>query len=98
MCAGLGFVAGLLTTYYGPSATGSGVAEMIAYMNGINYPGFLGIDTLITKVIGVVFAVSGKLCIGKEGPLAHIGSIWGAIIAYIPGLGFDVLRNDFEKR
>lgn len=69
---------------------------MIGYMNGINYPGFLGVDTLITKIIGVVLAVSGKLCVGKEGPLAHIGSIWGSALAYIPG--FETLRNDFEKR
>ena len=71
---------------------------MIGYMNGINYPGFLGVDTLITKIIGVVLAVSGKLCVGKEGPLAHIGSIWGAAIAYLPITGFDTLRNDFSKR
>jgi chloride channel 7 len=71
---------------------------MIGYMNGINYPGFLGVNTLITKIFGVICAVSGKLSVGKEGPLAHIGSIWGAAIAYLPGVGFDVLRNDFEKR
>ena len=26
-----------LTIYYGPAATGSGVAELIAYVNGVNY-------------------------------------------------------------
>ena len=69
---------------------------MIGYMNGVNYPGFMGINTLITKVFGVVFAVSGKLCIGKEGPLAHIGAIWGVLSAYLPG--FHLLRNDHIKR
>lgn len=34
----LGLLAGLLTVYYGPGANGSGVAEMIGYMNGVNYP------------------------------------------------------------
>jgi chloride channel 7 len=77
--------AGLLTTYYGPGASGSGVAELIGYMNGINYPDFVGINTLITKAVGVTFAVTGKLCVGKEGPLAHIGAIVGLSVLYIPG-------------
>ena len=75
---------GVMTTYYGPGAAGSGVAEMIGYINGVNYPAFLGINTLITKVIGVVLAVSGRLCVGKEGPLGHIGACWGALCLYIP--------------
>ena len=73
-----------MTTYWGPGASGSGVAELIGYLNGVNYPGFIGVNTLITKIIGVVFAVSGRLCIGKEGPLAHIGANIGAMAPYIP--------------
>ena len=80
----LAFTAGVMTTYYGPGAAGSGVAELIGYMNGINYPKFIGIDTLLTKCLGVTFAVNGKLCIGKEGPLAHIGGIAGVIVPYLP--------------
>lgn len=94
----LGTVAGVMTTYYGPGAAGSGVAEMIGYLNGINYPNFISIATLITKIVGVVLAVSARLCIGKEGPLAHIGSIWGAAVPYIPGLGFEFMRNDHLKQ
>ena len=90
--------AGILTTYYGPGASGSGVAELIGYMNGINYPDFIGINTLITKAVGVTFAVTGKLCVGKEGPLAHIGAIVGLSVLYIPGLGFEFLRNEDKKR
>ena len=87
-----------MTTYYGPGAAGSGVAEMIGYMNGVNYPGFIAVETLITKVFGVVFAVSARLCVGKEGPLAHIGSNWGLLTIYLPNLGFEFLRNDEDKR
>ena len=87
-----------MTTYYGQPAAGSGVAELIGYLNGVNMEGFLKISTLITKVIGVTLAVAGKLCVGKEGPLAHIGAIVGASILYIPGLGFEHLRNDETKR
>lgn len=80
----MGLAAGIMTVYYGPGAMGSGVAEMIGYMNGVNYPEFLGINTLLTKILGVVLAVSSRLCIGKEGPLAHIGSNWGVLPLYSP--------------
>lgn len=112
IAAGLGFTAGMMTVYYGPGANGSGVAEMIGYMNGVNYPGFIGINTLLTKILGVVLAVSSRLCIGKEGPLGHIGSIMGILPIYLPGRiplcrgyyiplpfnGLKTLRNDYTKR
>ena len=86
-----------MTTYWGTGASGSGVAELIGYLNGINYPDFIGIKTLITKVVGVTLAVSGKLCVGKEGPLAHIGANIGLLVLYIPNR-FMFLRNDEKKR
>jgi H+/Cl- antiporter ClcA len=96
-----GFVAmisGVMTTYYGPGAAGSGVAEYIGYCNGINYPQFISIPTLVTKVFGVTLAVVGRLCIGKEGPLAHIGAIIGVLTLYTPKLGFEFLQNDEKRR
>jgi len=98
IAAVLGLAAGLLTVYYGPGANGSGVAEMIGYMNGINYPEFIGINTLITKIMGVTLAVSSRLCIGKEGPLAHIGSNLGLLPAYLPIESVKTLQNDYTKR
>lgn len=87
-----------MTTYYGPAAAGSGVVEVIGYLNGVNYPGFMEMRTLYTKIMGVTFAVCAKLCVGKEGPLAHIGAIIGTAVLYIPGFGFEHLRNDEIKR
>jgi chloride channel 7 len=98
-CAALyGLLSSLLTTYYGPAATGSGVPELIGYLNGVNQPGFISISSLITKVVGVSLAVSGKLAVGKEGPLAHIGAVAGVLVLYIPFLGFEIFRNDEQKR
>lgn len=93
-----GLIAGLMTTYFGPGASGSGVAELVGYLNGVNYPNFLGFRTLSTKIIGIALAVNAKLVVGKEGPLAHIGTNLGAMVLYIPGLGFEFLRNDDKKR
>lgn len=84
VAACLGALAGAMTVYFGPGANGSGLAEMIGYMNGVNYPDFIGIKTLLTKILGVVLAVSSRLCVGKEGPLGHIGAISGILPIYIP--------------
>ena len=91
-------VATLLTIYLGPGANGSGVAEIMGMLNGVNYPKAIGLRTLITKCVGTVFAVSGGLTIGKEGPLAHIGANVGAMVCQLPIKGFYTLRNDVIKR
>ena len=35
-------VASSLTVYFGPGANGSGIAEIMAILNGVNYPGYIG--------------------------------------------------------
>ena len=91
-------VASLMTVFWGPGANGSGIAELIAYLNGINYPKVIGFETFVTKTFGVVFAVVGGLCVGKEGPLAHIGGNIGAVTAYLPFPRFKYFQNDQHKR
>lgn len=91
-------IACLLTIYVGPGANGSGVAEIMGMLNGVNYPNAIGVRTLFTKIVGTVFAVSGGLTIGKEGPLAHIGANVGALVCHLPIKGFYTLRNDVIKR
>ena len=86
------------TVYWGPGANGSGVAELIGYLNGINYPNVVGFETYVTKVFGVVLAVVGGLCVGKEGPLAHIGANIGAAVTYLPLPRFAWFKNDTYKR
>ena len=88
----------IMTVYWGPGAYGSGVAELIAHLNGVNYPNVFGFETFVTKVIGVVFAVVGGLCVGKEGPLAHIGANVGVFVLYLPLPRFEWFRNDKNKR
>lgn len=90
--------AAIMTVYWGPGANGSGIAELIGYFNGINYPKVIGFETFVTKTCGVVLAVLGRLCIGKEGPLAHIGANIGAIVVYLPLPRFEWFRNDTFKR
>ena len=98
MSAVLVLIATTTTIFWGPGANGSGVAELMGYLNGINYPNVFGFETFVTKTFCVVFAVVGGLCVGKEGPLAHIGANIGICTAYLPLPGFSFLRNDTYKR
>jgi H+/Cl- antiporter ClcA len=93
-----GGVAALLTVFVGPGAIGSGTTELMGYLNGVNYPNYIGLRTLFVKVLGTSLAVAAGLCIGKEGPLAHIGAIVGHAVLYLP---FDFLKkfqNETTKR
>lgn len=91
-------IAAAITLNIAPAAAGSGVAEAMGYLNGVNYPDFISIKTLLVKFFGLAFAVSGGICGGKEGPLVHMGSVVGAATAYLPFGIFKYFRNDSEKR
>jgi len=97
-CFILAVLAGWMTTYIAPTAAGSGVPEIVGNFNGIYVDKFLCVKSYLVKVIGVTFAVSSKLCIGKEGPLAHIGANVGNMVPYIKFLGLEFMQNDFKKR
>jgi chloride channel 7 len=92
------FVAAAITAYVAPAALGSGVAETMGIMNGVKSNEFISLKALFVKFFGVALAVSAGLCVGKEGPLVHMGAIVGCVSPYFP-LGITkYFRNDFEKR
>jgi H+/Cl- antiporter ClcA len=93
-----GGAAAAMTIWIGPGAAGSGIAEAMGYLNGVNYPGFISKKTLFVKTFGVALAVSAGFKVGKEGPLAHIGANIGVLVIYMP-FGFTkFFRNDKNKR
>ena len=67
----------MLALFWAPGGAGGGTTELMGYFNGINYPELISYKTLAAKIIGISLAVASGLCIGKEGPLAHIGAIMG---------------------
>ena len=93
-----GGTAAIMTVFIGPGAAGGGTAELMGYLNGINYPGLISLRTLFVKIFGLGLAVSSGLCIGKEGPLAHIGAILGHCVAYLPLPCLEYFRNDVNRR
>lgn len=99
-------IAGILC-WMEPSAAGSGIPEIKAYLNGINLNKVVRIRVLFAKVVGMCFSVAAGLPLGKEGPMIHAGSIIGAAVSQGKTItfGFDTswtkfqdLRNDKSKR
>lgn len=91
-------ITALMVVYIAPSALGSGVAEAMGYLNGVAIPDYICVKTLAVKFTGLVLAVAGGICGGKEGPLVHMGSIIGYSAASLPFKCFKYFRNDTEKR
>lgn len=58
-CIVLGCIACTITLKIAPGAAGSGIAEIMGYLNGVNVDKLIGIWVLIVKVFGVAFAISG---------------------------------------
>jgi len=93
-----GTTSAALCVYLGPGAIASGLAELMAYMNGVNYPNFLTYSTLFVKIFALGLSVAAGLCVGKEGPLAHIGAIIGIATLYLPINFFKKFRTESTKR
>nr|CCA15877.1 Chloride Channel (ClC) Family putative [Albugo laibachii Nc14] len=100
-------IAAILTSFWEPVAAGSGISEVKTMLNGMKIPRMLRLRTCITKIVGTIFAVSGGLPVGKEGPMIHSGAIVAAGLSQGKSstLGYDTsfthftaFRNDREKR
>lgn len=79
--------------YY--SAAGSGVAEVRVILSGFVLHGFLGLKTLIIKMVALILSVSSGLSLGKEGPYVHIATCVGNIACRLFSK-YD--RNDAKRR
>ncbi|KAK3085494.1 hypothetical protein FSP39_004173 [Pinctada imbricata] len=95
-----------LVTFLQPKAAGSGIPFIKSYLNGVKIPGLLTFRAFIAKTVGVVCSILGGLACGKEGPMAHSGSIIAAglgrgRINFCAGKScslYDSFRNDHEIR
>ncbi|KAA3671858.1 chloride channel 3/4/5, partial [Paragonimus westermani] len=84
-----------LVRMFAPYACGSGIAEIKTILGGFIIRGFLGKWTLLIKSVGMILGVASGLSLGKEGPMVHIATCVGNIVAYLfPKYG----RNEAKKR
>eukprot|EP00494_Astrolonche_serrata_P025930 UN26191 len=102
---GFVFIATCLVVLVEPAASGSGIPEVKAYLNGSWKRHIFNIRTSMVKIVGIIFAVSALLCIGKEGPMVHAGAILaqGLSRGRTGTLGYDCnifqeFRTDRETR
>ncbi|XP_062499246.1 chloride channel protein D-like [Corticium candelabrum] len=63
-----------------PASGGSGIPEVIGFLNGVSAERLMDLSTFIAKLLGVMCAVSSGLFVGPEGPTIHIGALLGAFI------------------
>ncbi|KAF7259881.1 hypothetical protein EG68_02929 [Paragonimus skrjabini miyazakii] len=98
-------LAAAVVAFVAPIAAGSGIPQVKCYLNGLNLPRLMRCLTMLVKGAGLVFAVSGGLAVGKEGPMIHIGSVIAAGISQgritFCNWSFRFLRffrNDPQKR
>ena len=82
------------TMVYYPAA-GSGVAEVKVILSGFVVHGYLGVKTLVVKMIALIFSVSSGLSLGKEGPYVHIATCVGNIACRVFS---KYNRNDGKRR
>ena len=73
-------MAALLANWWAPGAMGSGIPDVIAYLNGVRIENVFTIEVFITKLVGTAVLYSTGLMIGPEGPLVHLGGIIGSML------------------
>lgn len=75
-------------------AAGSGVAEVKVILSGFVLHGYLGVQTLVFKTLGLVLSVASGLSLGKEGPYVHVAACVGNIACRM----FSKYRQNDGKR
>ncbi|CAD5117652.1 DgyrCDS6405 [Dimorphilus gyrociliatus] len=88
-----------------PSAAGSGMPELIGFLNGTQLRHIFNLRTGIVKFLSCCFAVASGLPVGPEGPMIHLGALIGAGISQMKTRTlrlnlpfFKRFRNSEDKR
>ncbi|WCJ29986.1 H(+)/Cl(-) exchange transporter 7 [Euphorbia peplus] len=97
--------ASIITAFVAPAASGSGIPEVKAYLNGVDAPGVLSLRTLVVKIVGSIAAVSSSLHVGKAGPMVHTGACVASFFGQggskkynLTGRWLRFFKNDRDRR
>eukprot|EP00754_Rhynchopus_humris_P028237 Rhum_TRINITY_DN15140_c6_g1::Rhum_TRINITY_DN15140_c6_g1_i1::g.140491::m.140491 len=74
------FFAAAVVVYVEPRASGSGLPEVMAVLNGVQMSKALGRRVIFYKFLSCLFAVASGLPVGPEGPMIHIGAMLGSTV------------------
>lgn len=78
-----GFLAVLLVTVFAPSTAGSGIPEVLGFLNGNRLPGLFSLRSCLVRILGIVLAQAAGFPLGREGPMVSIGGGIGFGVAYL---------------
>eukprot|EP00092_Neocalanus_flemingeri_P010722 GFUD01011549.1.p1 GENE.GFUD01011549.1~~GFUD01011549.1.p1 ORF type:complete len:864 (-),score=141.42 GFUD01011549.1:346-2937(-) len=94
-----------IVVFLRPSAAGSGMPELIGFLNGTMIRHIFNLKTYVVKFFSCAFAVGAGMPIGPEGPMIHLGSMVGAGVSQFQSktLGiklpfFERFRNSEDRR
>eukprot|EP00659_Diplonema_papillatum_P015592 gene15592-23797_t len=87
----------IMVVYFWKHAAGSGVEEVIAYLNGVDMPRVFNVRTAVVKFLSCVLSVSSGLPAGPEGPMIHLGAICGAGLTQGQSKSFGCTTSLFRK-
>jgi len=103
--AGLMLIATVLVVMVAPTAAGAGIAEVVAYLNGVDVPNFMTGKVFIVKFLSCSAAVASGAPVGPEGPIIHMGAILGSFVSQGQSAMlkcssnlFTTLRNSRDRR
>ncbi|XP_078688574.1 chloride channel protein C-like isoform X1 [Branchiostoma floridae x Branchiostoma belcheri] len=98
-------VGSVLVVYFRPSAGGSGMPELIGFLNGTVVRHIFNVKTFAVKFLSCACAVASGLPVGPEGPMIHMGGLIGAGLSQFRSgtLGFALpffqrFRNSEDRR
>ena len=82
----------MLVVLFHPSAAGSGMPELIGFLNGTLVKGIFSLKTFVIKFFSCAFAVGSGMPVGPEGPMIHMGALVGAGLSQFKSqtLGIDL--------
>ncbi len=90
-------VAATLLVVYQPAAAGSGIPEIIGFLNGTRIPDIFKVQTLIVKFLSCAFAVGCGMPVGYEGPMIHLGSLVAAGMSQFKSATFECSLPCFSR-
>jgi len=94
-----------IVVFLRPSAAGSGMPELIGFLNGTMIRHIFNLKTYVVKFFSCALAVGAGMPVGPEGPMIHLGSMVGAGLSQFQSktLGiklpfFERFRNSEDRR
>ncbi|XP_029644599.2 chloride channel protein A-like isoform X2 [Octopus sinensis] len=99
------FISSASVVFLKPSAGGSGMPQVSAYLNGTYIPDVFSMGTLLVKFVSCLCAIGSGMPVGPEAPMVHMGALIGACLGQVRFEKLNVnlaifqrLRNSQDRR